>query len=135
MILQAPYPTVVTTTILPDPEFNDGDAQRHSIDIKRSMDGTRRTYVKSNARRQLTYSFSMSRMKALELRAFIQAYYRAPILLIDHNESRWLVHFTNNPFEFDVDSRAGGWPGGEMQNIALEFEGEPLQETEPEACE
>ena len=135
MILQAPYPNVVTTTVMPDPEFNDGDAQRHSVDIKRSMNGTRRTYIKSNARRQLVYQFSMSKMKALELRAFIMAYYRAKILVVNHLGDRWLVNLTNNPFEFDSGSRAGGWPGDEMVNITLEFEGEPLIEQTPEVCE
>ena len=122
--LAAPYPAIQTVTILPNPQFGDGEAQTCEVATRRAMDGTLYTYVKSKAgRRRLTLPLGLSRMKALELRAFIQSYFASPIRLTDHLGQVWVGHFTSNPFEFSTPKRAAGWPGGEMQTIQLEFEG------------
>ena len=122
--LAAPYPAIQTVTLLPNPQFGDGEAETCEVATKRAMDGTLYTYVKSKAsRRRLTLPLGLSRMKALELRAFIQSYFAAQVRLTDHLGQVWVGHFTSNPFEFSTPKRAAGWPGGEMQSIQLEFEG------------
>ena len=122
--LAAPYPAIQTVTLLPNPQLGDGEAETCEVATKRAMDGTLYTYVKSKAgRRRLTLPLGLSRMKALELRAFIQSYFAAQVRLTDHLGQVWIGHFTSNPFEFSTPKRAGGWPGGEMQMIQLEFEG------------
>ncbi len=122
--LAAPYPAIQTVTLLPNPRFGDGEAQACEVAAKRAMDGTLYTYVKSKAaRRRLTLPLNLSRMKALELRAFIRSYFASPVRLTDHLGQVWVGHFMSNPFEFSTPKRAGGWPGGEMQTIQLEFEG------------
>jgi hypothetical protein len=122
LILQAPLPGVTTSTVLPNPEFNDSEGRRIGLDVKRAMDGTKRSFVKSNARAKLQYSFRLSRMKALELRAFVQTYFRAGIRLTNHKDEVWEGNFISNPFEFETEARAGGWPGNEIVEITLELE-------------
>ena len=123
VILQAPYPVIETTTTLPNPQFSDVEGRKVQVEVRRSMNNTKRTYVKSNERRALTYSFRLTRAKALELRALVTAYYRSKLLLTNHKNERWLVNFTSNPFEFTGSERAADVPGGEMVTISLNFEG------------
>ena len=127
-ILQAPHPALEATTLLPNPQFGDGENLTDEVQVKRAMDGTLYTYVKTkNDRRRLEWTFRLTRNKALELRAFIQAYYATVIRVTDHNERVWVGHFVNNPFEFDTPSRAAPaiapMPRGETQEITIEFEG------------
>jgi hypothetical protein len=122
--LQAPWPGLETTTVLPNPQFNDAQAGQQRLVVKRAMDGTRYTHVHTTeSRYKLTYQFSISRMKALELRAFIQAYYQSQVRLTNHKSEVWRVLFTNNPFEFEGVSKAGGLPGNELMNVTIECEG------------
>lgn len=122
LILQAPLPLLTTTTVLPSPEFNDSGARQHSMTVHRSIDGTKRTYVKSTARQKLLYTVNLTTLKAIELKAFIKAYYRAQIKLINHKDEVWFVNFTSNPFDFAVKGR--GEPGREIVQVTLELEGE-----------
>jgi hypothetical protein len=122
MMIQAPVPSLQTTTLLPNPEFSDGETLSNTVDVKQSMNGTLYTYVKSNPRSKLLYTISMSRMKALELRAFIQAYYRAKVRVTNHKGEVWDVFFTSNPFEFSGEGRSSE-PGNANVTITLEFEG------------
>ena len=128
--LQAPYPGLQTTTVMPSPEFGDSENLVNEVSARRAMDGTLYTYVKRKGRRRLQWSFRLSRNKGLELRAFIQAYFASKIQVTDHNDRKWVGNFTNNPFEFDTDARAAPaitpMPRGERQRITLEFEGEEI---------
>lgn len=129
IILQAPWPKVETTTILRSPQFNDVQARQNTINIKRAMDGTKTTYVKTtNSRYKLTYQFLISRMKGLELRAFIQSYYGSKIKLVNHKGEIWIVNFISNPFAFETI----GSP--EDMTITLEFEGFLISAPSPPSC-
>ncbi len=106
-----------TTTVLPNPRWNDSENPTVEIITKRAMQGTLYTYAKTkNERRKLSMSFDLTRQKALELRAFIRAYYQSKIRLTDHIGQVWVVNFTSNPFEFATSP-------SEWKNIQLEFEG------------
>jgi hypothetical protein len=73
-IMKAPYPAIQTTTLMPSPVFGDSKAITATLIRMRMMDGTLYTYVKSrNGRQKLHWDFELSRHKALELRAFINA--------------------------------------------------------------
>ena len=94
---------------------------------KLAMDGTRYTYVKRRGgRRKLKWTFWLSRNKALELRAFIFAYFASKVQATDHSGRVWAGNFTNNPFEFDTPDAAqpaiAPMPRGELQAIDIEFE-------------
>lgn len=125
--LQAPYPRLQTTTILPSPQFGDSESLRAEVAVKRAVDGTRYTYVKRKGGRKLQWTFRLTRNKALELRAFIQVYHAHKVRATDHAGRVWVGNLMNNPFEFDTTSRAAPaiapMPRGEWQTITLEFEG------------
>jgi hypothetical protein len=125
--LQAPYPLLQTTTLLPDPKFSDSEGLMASVTRKTAMDGTRYTYVKRKGRRKLKWSFWLTRNKGLELRAFIMSHFASQIKVTDHNDRVWVGNLTQNPFEFDTPERGGPaiapMPRGETQVIQLEFEG------------
>ena len=113
--LAAPYPTVQTVTLLPNPEFSDSEGLTAEVLQYRSMVGNLYTYVKAkNSKKRLLFRFQLNRQKALELRAFIQSYYKSKISLTDHNNVSWVVYLMNNPFEFETPTK--------QQIISLEFE-------------
>jgi hypothetical protein len=126
--LQAPHPGLQTTTIMPNPEFGDGENLVVEVNKKHAMDGTIFTYVKRKGRRKLSWTFGLTRNKGLEVRAFLQSYFASKIQVIDHNGRKWVGNFISNPFEFDTDRRSGPaispMPRGERQRITIEFEGE-----------
>lgn len=115
ILLSAPYPAIVTTTALPNPQFSDTEGSKVIVETRRSMNGFKRTYVKTNDRQALSYDFILRRMKSLELRDFILAYYAEKMLLVNHKAEWWLVNCTSNPFEFAADK--------DIMSITLTFEG------------
>ena len=90
-----------TTTLLPNPEFGDSEGILGEVIVKRTITGSRHVYVKTkNQRRKLLLSFRLTRLKALELRAFIQSYFASTVILVDHLDQVWVGNFMTNPFEF-----------------------------------
>jgi len=126
--MQAPFPIIQTTSILPNPRLGDSEGLRDAVMMKRALDGTRYTYVKRKGVRKMQWTFKLTRNKALEMRAFFQSYFASKIKVVDHNDRVWVGNFVNNPFEFDTVSRSGPaispMPRGEAQTITIEFEGE-----------
>jgi len=104
--LQAPYPSLQTTRLLPNPQLSDQEGLTATVTRKTAMDGTRYTYVKRKQRRKLKWTFRLMRNKGLELRAFLFAYFASPVKIIDHNGQTWVGNFTSNPFEFDTPQKA-----------------------------
>lgn len=124
--LSAPYPWKQTTTILPNPQWDDSVNLMDEVNVKRSSDGTMYTYVKrSKSRRRLVMAFYLTLHKGLELQAFLNAYYSSPIYLKDHLSAEWVGYAVGNPFEFDTTERGAG-SGKEMMTIQLELEAVPL---------
>jgi len=123
-ILKAPYPGVATTTLLPAPKWGDSKSLAATVQTMRAVDGTLYTYVKArNGRKKFQWEFEIARHKALELRAFINAYRGALVQVIDHDGDVWIGYLRNNPFEFTGAGRAGpNWPGNETMQVMLEFE-------------
>jgi hypothetical protein len=125
--MQAPYPTLQTTSIFPNPRMGDSEGLRNAVVMKRATDGTRYTYIKRKGGRKLQWTFKLTRNKGLEMRAFIQSYFASTIRVTDHNDRVWIGNIINNPFEFDTPSRAAPaispMPRGENQVITIEFEG------------
>lgn len=122
--LGAPYPALQTFTYLPNPQFGDLEGARQTVNVKRTINNTRYSYVKTkDTRKRLQLQFTLTRGKALELRAFIVSYYRSKVQLVDHLGETWVGYITTNPNEFESTGRAVGAPGNELQNIQIEFEG------------
>lgn len=122
-----PHPLYETYTYMPNPEWGDSEAFTASVSFKRSMNNTRYTYVKSkDGRKKLQLRFRCTRMKALEFRAFLQAYYRTEIQLQDHEGQVWIGWITTNPNEFEAYRAVQPVTpdiGRSLMTIQIEFEG------------
>ncbi len=132
--LQAPYPALKTTSILPSPQFSNANGLKAKIkSIMRSMNGAQRyTYVQGGPDQQLTYQFLLTRAKALELREFILLYFASPIQITTHENEVWLVRFVNDPFEFTGERKAE--PAREMYTINLTMRGTRLVSSATDSC-
>ncbi len=117
IVLQAPHTLIQTTTLLPDPDYEDSEALDVGIIIKNAMDGTDYTYIKSSLNRILSYSLYLKRSKQLELEAFIKAYYGEDIRLTNHKEEVWVVKIMNELIDFEILNK------GERVQIVLQFHG------------
>ena len=133
-IMQAPVPAVETTSVLPSPQFNNTEGRRLQVEMKRSMNNTRRSYVKSSPRSRITYNFQVTRNKGEEIKQFILAYYRSKIRWTDHLGDVWEGYFTSNPFALGGAGRAAGSPGGEYQEISIQLEGSRISHGSRDQC-
>jgi len=125
---EAPYPSIQTTSLLPNPQFSDQEGLLDTVTRKLAMDGTRYTYVKRRSgRRKMQWTFRLTRNKSLEVREFIRVYFASKVRVTDHNGRIWLGNFMNNPFEFEGSAKAAPTifplPRGETYTIEIEFEG------------
>jgi len=122
-IIRAPYPAPQLTTVMPSPRFSDSVALRSTLKTARAMDGTLYTYIKKrDKKKKLKWDFKLSADKAKELRELFDQYHATQVQITDHNEDVFVGYFKSDPFEFQGDSRAGGWPGNELVTISIEFE-------------
>jgi hypothetical protein len=132
----APYPGYQTVTTLPNPSWGDGEGALAEVAMKRAIDGTTRTYVKDKGRRKLSWSFRVTRNKAMELREFVRSYHSSAIGVTDHNGRSWRGWILNNPLEITMEKRGNparqGLPQGETCTVQVEFEG-VLQSGDPRA--
>ena len=125
--LRAPYPAVETITVLPNPAFGDSEALASQVRIRRSMNGTKRTYVKKNGRRRLLLDYTVSRQKAIELIRFVRQYHSTRIGFLDHLGRLWQGFLVNNPVELEtVRSGNGHQCDSERVTLRIEFEGESV---------
>jgi hypothetical protein len=121
--LRAPFPGVMTICVLPNPELGDSEANTDQVSIRRAMDGTKRTYVKSSLRTKMLLEFRLSREKAFELINFVRSYHSTQMLYVDHLARTWSGYLMNNPVELETYARGVGSTASERVNVTLEFEG------------
>jgi hypothetical protein len=131
--LLSPSPLIETVTVLPNPNFGDTESTAAELNILRTVDGSRRTYVKtrgsggSTNSRRLRWDFRLTRTKALELLEFYRSYSSVKVAIEDHNGRTWVGNFVNNPLEVQMARRGNpgsqAWPLGETCVCSIEFEG------------
>lgn len=109
--------------VLPCPEFGDSEGGMGSVNIKRSMAGGRRVYMKDTPTSKLNYQFVLDRKKAIELRNFILNSNTSFIRMQNWKGELWAVQMTNSPFTFGEDAAWLDSMGGNRSSITLEFEG------------
>lgn len=108
--------------VLPCPQFGDGEAGTGRLNIKRSMDGTRRVYRRDSPTSKLKYDFIMDRKKAIELRNFVMNNNSTLLRMVNHKGEIWYVLLTNSPFTFTEQAFwDSSW--GNKSAITLELEG------------
>lgn len=113
-LIQAPYPAIEATIVLPNPQFSDARARTNSMNLQRSMDGGVYTYVKKTTLERVSYSFKLSRFKAEEVRQFLKYYQAEPMQFINHKDEIWRVHLTNDPVTLTYET---------LVNLAIDAEG------------
>lgn len=126
--LKAPWPNFKVTSILPNLEFEDTRASESTVIIKRTMDGGVRTYVRPSDRYTLTLPFQLTRMKALELEAFVKAYQAAPIWIEIHDGTQWEGKLIGEPVIRKAVERIGDLTniGKERIDVTLTFSAKRL---------
>ena len=120
-ILQAPYTKIQTSVAVPNPLLDDTENLVSDVIVRRSMNGTTRTLIKTSNSRRLKYTFTLSRYKALELQAFFKAYSGAEIRLLNWKGEIWKVRVITNPIDFVQTRRYDAT--GARTDVNLEFEG------------
>lgn len=121
-VMQAPYPALKTTSLLPSPQFANTQGLKAKLkSIMRSMNNKRYTYVQTSPDQLLAFQFLMTRAKSLEIREFVLAYFGSQIKITTHEGEVWVVRFINDPFEFTGERRAE--PAREMYTINLTMRG------------
>jgi hypothetical protein len=126
MTLEAPFNAPVTVTILTNPDLDNTEGQDLSLQFKLSIDGTRSTYVKSSARKRMTFTWSnIGRGKLVEVEEFFKLYAGDSIKLTDYRGIQWNVIFGDNPIDINVNRRSLNSGGGrkESGSLTLEFLG------------
>lgn len=118
---RAPWPNYKVTSILPNPEFGDSRASESTIIIKRTMTGRKLTYNQPSDRYTLTLPFQLTRMKSLELEAFLNAYQSAPIFVELYDGSQWEAKVVDIPINRRATERIGTstLTGKELVDVTL----------------
>lgn len=122
-ILQAPFPALQTTILLPSAELGNKENLSSSVQTIRAIDGTLYTYIKEKrARKVYSWDFLTSRDKADETKEFVRRYAGSLVMSIDHNNVKRVGYITINPIEFSGAGRADGWPSGEACTFTIQLE-------------
>jgi len=117
IIIQAPWPAVADSIVLPNPLLDDKEHSVSSQAVKRAMDGTTYTYVKKSPNRMLSYTFDLSREKGLELQSFLDTYNGELFKLQNWKGEIWSVNLMTNPLNYTQNVR------GPNVGVNLQFEG------------
>lgn len=122
--ITAPWPESDCRVYLPNPKFGDSESLAIEMNPKRAMDGTLYTYVKTKGlRRKLLMSFTMTRLKSIELNRFLLMYISKQMQIVDHLNRAWIGYITSNPVEFNTSRRGYSGGGDELVDVEIEFEG------------
>jgi hypothetical protein len=124
MTLQSPFEGPETIITLPKPLVGNTENIMSDMLLKKSMNGFKRTYIKTNLNRRLTYTFSMTRDKGLELENFFKLHNGHIMRLTTWEAEIWKVNLITNPLDFNQPRR--GAVCGPQVEIDLEFEGVKL---------
>jgi hypothetical protein len=122
--LQAPYPTLQTTSHLPNPQLGESVGNVTKKNDFLAMDGTKYTYVKTTGRVKMVWTFRLTQGKKEEVAAFYRSYKADELRIIDHLGDIYIGFFTSNPLEFESLGRAVDSPTNNVDhNCQIEFEG------------
>ncbi|MCP4896255.1 MAG: hypothetical protein GY906_04700 [bacterium] len=73
--LEAPYPAVASTLLLPQPEIGNNQGLNSLVNVIKMMDGSRRSYIqKGENKRSHRWTFTLSSEKAFEFADFVKRY-------------------------------------------------------------
>ncbi len=120
-ILQAPYPALASTMILPSPDIGNNLGLISQVVVVKMEDGGRRSFVKpGGGLRRHRWDFLLSSDKTEEFVDFIERY-RGADFRVEWRNRVIIGKLAINPIELSGQGRAGGWPGGEAYETTLEM--------------
>lgn len=122
-ILQAPYPQLGVTSIMPNPQFNDSRSLPVKVKPRYMIDGTRFTYVQTSNDQKLHFTWLLTRGKAEEFKQFVLAFMDSKIQITTHLGEVWLGYIMINPFEA-VSAQPALGVMRETVNVTIEFRGQ-----------
>lgn len=127
-ILRAPWPNSKVTSLLPSPQFNDARSTESTIIVKRTMRGKVWTYIQPSDRQTLNLPFELTRMKSLEVEAFLKSYQAAPIFIELYDGSQWEGLLIGQPIPRVATERIGESTriGKELIQLTLVFSAKRL---------
>jgi len=123
-VIQAPYPLMTSTLVLPSPLTGNTEANTATVQTMRAMDGTVYTYIKSKrGRRAFNWNFITSKDKGLETKEFVSMFADDVVKVTDHLGVVRVGWVTVNPLAQDGQGRAGGWgKNEEAYQYSITFE-------------
>jgi hypothetical protein len=123
MIVKAPHPSYTAFITLPDPELQDTANAADVVDVKIMMDASVMTNVKTQTTKKVyQFLFDLTRMKILELKAFIDLYAGEQWAFTWQGENV-VANLMVNPTDFEIQRRAWFEAGNaEAGQISLTFE-------------
>ena len=124
-IIQGPYPLMRATLVLPSPREGNQQGLASTVQTMRSMNGTVYTYIKAKrGRKTYTWDFVVTKDKVREVVEFVKRYAGDLARVQDHNGTYFVGYLTANPYDFEGQGRAGGYPSGEVYGWTLTLEEE-----------
>lgn len=117
-IIQAPYPLMQSTLLLPSPRIGNQKNLASSVQVMRSMSGKLYTYVKGKrGRKVFQWDFVSTKDKARETIQFVKEYSGGLVRVTDQDGATHLGWVTVNPLEI---SGEGGQPNVYRWTISIE---------------
>lgn len=110
-IIQAPYPLMQDTLLLPSPRIGNQKNLSSSVQTMISMNGKMYSYVKSKQGRKLhKWDFIGTKDKGREVIQFVKEYSDELVKVVDHDETSYLGYITINPLEISgIGREAYSW--------------------------
>lgn len=113
----------ITTLLMPNPELENTEGQDLSLQLRRAIDGTRSTYVKSSDRKSLSFTWNdLGRGKLVEVEEFYKLYAGDHVLLTDFRDDVWDLIFNENPISVQMTSRSANFGGPRQESGSLTLE-------------
>lgn len=110
---------------LPEPELGDGERLENRTSVGRSLSGVSYSFVISQPNRTYSWSFDLTRYKAIEFWHFYQLH-KADLIRVDRNGEDQLVGYLKiNPLVLEMLKR--GPLADSIDVVKLEFEFETVQ--------
>jgi hypothetical protein len=122
--LLAPFIAPMTQTTIKSPELQDQMIPDIISNDRRSMNGTRYSYVNSSDYVRLIWTWdSVDKGKVFEIEEFVYSYFGEEIKIVDWRGTLWRARLLTSPADFEISKRAAPCPPGrnEAGTFTLEF--------------
>lgn len=125
MFVEGPFPGIEQALVLPNPLHGNDEGFDQSVQFRKSINGTRYTYVKSSDRKTLVFSWDfLGRGKLVEIQEFYKLYAGNHVKLTDFRGDVWDAIFAEDPsLSVEVRTVNSGAARKESGSITLEFLG------------